>query len=143
MVTNSKQNFDEKSCGIVLFRVEDGKRFYLVLKYPGGHHDLPKGHVEDRESEHETAKRELEEETGISDVQLINGYREHISYEYNRKGNRSHKQVIFFLGKTSTKEIKLSHEHLAYYWLPYDAAFNKVTFDNAKNLLRKAEELLR
>jgi 8-oxo-dGTP pyrophosphatase MutT (NUDIX family) len=136
-------NFDEKSCGIILFREENGERLYLILKYPAGHLDLPKGHVEDQEDEHTTALRELEEETGISDAELIHGFREQISYEYKHKGHVSHKEVIFFLGKTKTNLVKISHEHLDYHWLPYDAAFNKTTFDNAKNLLRKAEEFLK
>ncbi len=135
-------NYDEKSCGIVLFRIENGERLYLVLHYPGGHFDLAKGHVEDGEDEHQTAKRELEEETGISQVELIDGYREQISYQFKHKGKPCHKEVIFFLGKTDEEKVKISHEHTGYFWLPYDGAFNKVTFDNAKNLLREAEKIL-
>lgn len=135
-------NYDEKSCGVVLFRVENGERLYLILHYPGGHFDLAKGHVEDGENEHQTAKRELEEETGISQVELIDGYREQIAYKFKHKGKPSHKEVIFFLGKTEEKNVKISHEHTDYFWYPYDAAFNRVTFDNAKNLLKKAEKFL-
>ncbi|MBD3360867.1 NUDIX domain-containing protein [Candidatus Peregrinibacteria bacterium] len=134
--------FDEKSCGVIAFREKDGERLYLVLKYPGGHFDFPKGHVEDGEKEHETALRELLEETGISDLEIIDGFREEISYRYNKKGKPSHKHVIFFLGKTNLENIKISHEHLDSYWLPYDAAYNKATFDNAKNLLKKTKKFL-
>ena len=55
--------YDEKSCGIVLFREEEGTRQFLLLHYPSGHWDLAKGHVEEGETEHETATRELLEET--------------------------------------------------------------------------------
>ena len=103
---------------------------------------MAKGHVENGEDEYQTAKRELEEETGISRVELIDGYREQISYKFKHKGKPSHKEVIFFLGKTEEKNVKISHEHTDYFWYPYDAAFNKVTFDNAKNLLKKAEKFL-
>ncbi len=144
MVEENKNIFDEKSCGIVLFREGNNQRLYLVLKYPSGHFDFPKGHVETIDkSMHETALRELEEETGISEVEFIDGYEEPISYIYKKKGKPSNKQVVFFLAKTKTKSVKISHEHLGYFWLPYDAAFNKVTFDNAKGLLRKAENLLK
>lgn len=133
-------NYDEKSCGIVVFREENGKRLYLVLHYPGGHWDLPKGHVEDGESEHETAFRELEEETGIIDVKFIDGYREQISYKFHHAGKHIHKEVIYFLGKTETEEVKISHEHQDHVWLPFPDAYNKTTFENAKNLIKKAED---
>ena len=134
--------YDEKSCGIVTFREIGTEREYLVLKYPGGHLDFPKGHIEEGETEHETATRELVEETGIKDVEYVDGFREEIAYRYNKKGTPSHKLVVFFLGKTDAKDCVMSFEHLDYYWLPYDAAYNKTTFDNAKRLLKKAEELL-
>ena len=47
--------FDEKSCGFVVYREEKGKIYFLILKYPKGHFDLPKGHVENTEEEKETA----------------------------------------------------------------------------------------
>lgn len=134
--------YDEKSCGIVLYRQTDEQRLYLVLKYPGGHFDFVKGHVEEGETEHETATRELIEETGISDVTYVDGYRENIEYDYYKYGKPSHKLVVFFLGKTTAKDVTISHEHHDFYWLPYDQALEKVTFDNAKQLLVKAEKLL-
>lgn len=154
-------NFDEKSCGIVLFRQKDGINLFLLLNYPGGHWDLVKGHVEGEETEHQTAARELLEETGIADVHFVDGFREEISYEY-RRGRRpsrsqgsqgavpgvvpvrklSRKQVVFFLAKTNLENIKLSHEHKGFKWLPYGAAYNKLTFENAKNLVKKAHEFL-
>lgn len=139
-----EEKFDEKSCGIVLFRDEGGERQYLLLHYPGGHWDFPKGHVEDYDKdEHATAHRELLEETGIADIEFVDGFRERVSYEYYVKGGeKSNKQVIFFIAKTELKEVKISHEHHAHIWLPYNAAFNKITFDNARNLLTKVKEFL-
>lgn len=135
-------NFDEKSCGIVLFREENSEKLYLILNYLGGHWDFPKGHVEAGENEHQTALRELDEETGIKDVQFIEGFREEVSYKYHRAKKLSNKQVVFFLGKTTTSAVKISHEHHEYKWLPYNAAFNKLTFNNAKDLLKKAKPFL-
>ena len=134
--------FDEKSCGIVLFREKDGINLYLILNYPSGHWDLAKGHVEAGETEHQTAARELLEETGIADIQFIDGFREEISYQYRRNKKISNKQVVFFLAKTNLEEVKLSHEHKGFKWLPYGAAFNTLTFDNAQNLVKKAHLVL-
>lgn len=134
--------YDEKSCGVVLFREKDGINLYLLLNYPSGHWDLVKGHVEVNETEHQTAARELLEETGIADVHFVDGFREEISYKYRRNKKMSNKQVVFFLGKTTLEKVKLSHEHHDYKWLPYEAAYNKLTFDNAKNLVKKAKNFL-
>ena len=127
---------------MVLFREKDGSRLYLLLHYPGGHWDFPKGHIEKGEEEKETATRELLEETGISDVEYVKGFREQIAYKYWKKHKMSHKEVIFFLAKTNLEEIKISHEHRDFLWMPYDRALQKLTFENAKNLLKKAEEFL-
>lgn len=131
----------EKSCGIVIFK-ENGNREYLLLHYPGGHWDLPKGHVEKGEDEKQTALRELEEETGITKVELISGYREVISYKYHRGKQLSTKEVVYFLGKTKENAIRISDEHQDFIWLPYTEAVEKLTFENAKELVRKAEKKL-
>ena len=134
--------YDEKSCGIVVFRYapETHEKLYLLLHYLSGHFDFPKGHVEKDEDEKQTALRELIEETGISDIEFIDGFREEVSYKYRRGKKLSNKQVVFFLGKTFTEEIIVSDEHHSHLWLPYDAALKKLTFENARVLLRKADK---
>jgi bis(5'-nucleosidyl)-tetraphosphatase len=123
--------YDEKSCGIVLFREQDKEKLFLLLHYPGGHWDFPKGHVEEGEEEKETATRELLEETGIADVWFVDGFREEIAYHHGDE-KISHKQVIFFLGKTKFQDVRISHEHKAFEWLPYNEAMDRLTYNNAK-----------
>jgi len=136
--------YDEKSCGVVLFRKEGRPphqvRKYLLLHYPGGHIDFPKGHVEKDESERQTLRRELMEETGIKDVKIYPKFHEPISYKYMKEGKLSNKQVMFFLGETKTREVTISFEHKNFFWLPFEPALKKITFKNAKNLLLKAEK---
>ncbi len=141
---------DEKSCGVVLFREnysggsDKVERLYLLLHYPGGHIDFPKGHVEPGEEndEHVTARRELTEETGIKEVEFIDGFRHLVHYTYNKKGHPSFKEVVFFAGKTNEKDVTISFEHRDHYWLPYAEALNKLTFENAKNLLVEVEKFV-
>ncbi len=131
----------EKSCGVIVYRGE-GRRQYLVLHYEEGHWDLPKGHVEAGESETQTALRELQEETGITEVDLVFGFREAIEYFYRREGRTMHKEVVFFLARTPTETVRLSDEHIGFVWLPYAEALDRLTFKNAKELLMKAERRL-
>ena len=65
----------EKSCGIVVFNEDK----VLIVKHNVGHYGMPKGHVEDGETEFETAIREVKEETNI-DAKIIDGFRKVITY---------------------------------------------------------------
>ena len=94
------------------------------------------------ETPHETVKREMGEETGISNFKLLKGFEESVEYDFRFKNEVVHKKVIFFLAKTDEKNINLSHEHSDYIWLEYDDALKKTTFVNAKNVLSKANEFL-
>ena len=132
----------EKSAGVVLFRNDSNKNEFLLLNYPQGHWDFVKGKVEQNETPHETAIRETREETGITNIEFIDGFEESVEYDFRFKKEDIHKKVIFFLAKTDEKNIKLSHEHNDYLWLEYSNALKKTTFENAKNVLSKANEFL-
>lgn len=140
----------EISAGAVIFREEDGIRYYLLLHYEVGHWDFPKGHVEEGENDEETVRREVEEETGIKDLEIIEGFREYIKYAFRnsyeskevKKGEWIIKVVNFYLAKTKTKNIKLSFEHIGYKWLSYEDSLNQLSFKNAKDILEKADKRL-
>ena len=133
---------EETSAGIVIFRKEDSKNLFLLLRYPSGHWDFVKGKMEKDESTHETAIRETKEETGIKDVSFLENFEEWIDYNFQYQGELVQKKVVFFLAETKTKEIEISHEHLDYIWMDYNAAMEKTTFDNAKTVLTRAQTLL-
>jgi len=132
---------EEISAGIILFN-EIGDKEFLLLNYPSKHWDFVKGKMEKDETPHETALRETKEETGISDVEFIDGFKEEIEYYFYADNQEIHKKVIFFLGKTKTMDIILSHEHLDFIWLDFDDALEKITYKNAKNLLKKSRKFL-
>ena len=116
---------------------------YLLLRYEAGHWDFVKGNVEEGEMEKETVIRELREETGIVDAQFINGFKEKISYFYKRQGSTIYKEVIFYLIETTTQKVTLSFEHIGFDWLPFDKAMERLTFRNARDVLKKADHYLK
>ena len=132
---------EEVSAGIILFNEIVDKEF-LLLNYPSKHWDFVKGKMEKDETPLETALRETKEETGISDVEFIDGFKEEIEYNFYADNQKIHKKVIFFLGKTKTIDIILSYEHLDFIWLDFNNALEKITYKNAKNLLKKSRNFL-
>ena len=75
----------EKSCGAVVYRQgETGVEVLMIKHKNGGHWAFPKGHVEKKETEPETALREIKEETGLK-VELDTGFREMVTYATDRE----------------------------------------------------------
>jgi len=134
---------EEKSAGAVIYRNDNGKIKYLILLYGAGHWDYVKGHVEPDEEEEETVLREAEEEAGLIDLKLIPGFTERVSYFYKKNDKTISKEVVFYLGETQTKEIKLSTEHKEYKWLELDKAVKKVTYKNSTAVLKKADKFIK
>ncbi len=135
---------NHKSCGLVVFVNGPDSREYLLLHYPEGHWDFPKGHEEDSDSDRlATAVRELGEETGIMDAEIAKGFSTTISYSYKRKNKLHKKVVVYFLGEAKGKEVTLSHEHKGYIWLPYEDALKKVTFSQGQDTLIACEAFLK
>lgn len=134
--------FDERSAGIILYREDSGKMMFLLLHYPSGHWDFIKGRIEKNESPRQAALREAMEETGITKIEFVDGFEEKIQYTYQYGGKAVKKEVVFFLAKTDTKDVKISHEHLDYIWLGFEEALQKTTYQNAKNLLMKSKVLV-
>lgn len=131
----------EKSCGIVLFKKDHGINF-LLLHYKSGHWDFSKGHTEAGEDEKATASRELAEETGVKDITFVEGFREPINYFFRREKETISKEVIFYLAETKSDKVKISYEHTGYKWLNYEDALKQLTFENSREILKKAKKFL-
>lgn len=138
----------EKSAGAIVFRIEKGRPAYLLLHYPSSakakkeYWDLPKGHVEKGEEEQDTVRREIQEETGLIDIELFEGFREEIRYWFQFGGQKISKTVVFYLAKTRQKKVIISSEHLGFQWLGYEDATKKLTYENARKILKKTHHFL-
>lgn len=137
----------EKSAGAVIFR-KNREIKYLLLHYPSGsrnkkdYWDFSKGHIEENETDRDTVIREIREETGLNDIQFIEGFKEYIKYFFKSKNQTIFKTVVFYLVKTEKKDVKVSSEHNDYRWLFYEEALEQLNFDNAKEILKKANQFL-
>ena len=131
----------EKSCGTVPYIIKDGKIYYLLVKSKyNGQCGFPKGHVEEGESETETAFRETFEETSL-EVTVNREFRYEMSYPMN---NGNTKTAVYFIGKLHGGEAKRngSFEDFEYLLLDFEEAYKALTFDNTKLMLEKANGFL-
>lgn len=131
----------ERSCGTVLFTVTDGEPKYLLIRARDGYCGFPKGHMEQGETEEETAFRETWEETSIK-PHVDTAFRCETQYTL-KNGNL--KTVVYFLGHFSdqTPAHNEGFESLEYLLLPFKAAHRALTFENAKNILKQADDYIR
>lgn len=131
----------EKSCGVIAYRVINGIPHVLVICHRhGGHWAFPKGHVEAGENEHETALRELREETGMEAV-LQDGYREVTTYSPARGIT---KDVVMFVGVLSGGRLRAQPQEVrTAVLLPYDEALARLTYTENKALLEKAKPFMK
>ena len=101
----------EKSCGVLVLRQQVDELYVVLLRHRfGGHWSFPKGHVEAGESERQTALREVREETGLTGIKLMDGFRE--SVEYSPKPGVK-KQVVYFLGTTEQEKLIRQEEEIS------------------------------
>jgi len=124
------------------------------LHYRSGHWDFPKGHVEGKETEHETLIREVSEEAGLDDLEILSNFKTQVRYFYRAgveekkerketgKFSNVAKKVVYYLAETKTKNIKISFEHIGFEWLGYADALSRITYDNSKKVLKKANQHL-
>ena len=132
----------EKSCGAVVYKFQNNQLLFLLIKSKKGHHySFPKGHVENNETEIETALREIKEETNL-DVIVDTNYRSVITYS---PMENVMKDVVYFVATPTGEEkvIPQVEEVSSAKWLYYSQALKQITHENEKNVLIKAYEYLK
>ncbi|KAG4083882.1 NUDIX hydrolase domain-like protein [Neocallimastix lanati (nom. inval.)] len=129
----------QKSCGAVVYKMENGKPFFLIEHMVKGHISLPKGHVKKNETEVDTALREIKEETNLM-VDLDTGFRHTIGYSPKKN---VYKDVVFFIAEAKEGEMKNQESEVtSLEWLPFQQALEALTYEDDKDVLDKAMKYL-
>lgn len=133
-----KKLLKEKSCGAVIYKIENEKVYFLTLRMGYGHTSICKGHQEKNETDEETALREIKEETNL-DVNLNTDFVATIKYKPN---DNSIKDVIFFLATPKDNSVQptdLHDEEVAgFEWCDYEETQFKITHASDREVIKKA-----
>jgi ADP-ribose pyrophosphatase YjhB (NUDIX family) len=108
----------------------------IVVSQKGNSWSLPKGHIENNETELEAALREIYEESGAKDLKLIKPLG---SYErYSLDDQSELKMRIFFLFKTSKQELHpIDPENPEAIWIHKDKVSEILTHPKDKEFFLK------
>ena len=116
---------DVKSCGFLIVRGQPAREFLLMRH--ADRWDLPKGHVDPRETEMQCALRELHEETGITatDIEIDDGFRFESHYQVRSKSDKLlEKSLVLFLARLKREVPLVLTEHVGSQWFPWQPPHN-------------------
>ena len=132
----------EKSCGAIVYTKDYGSIQYVIIRSKEGFYGFPKGHMEENETEAETALREVAEETGLT-ITLVPAFRTEDTHTFNRNGETRLKRIIYFLGAYSGQTpIAQETELNGVFLMSYETAMSSFQFNSSKRLLTEAHNFL-
>ena len=120
----------EKACGCIITQNDK----ILLIRQMSGMWGFPKGHVEEGETEEQTAIREVKEETNI-DVEVDSSKRYVMHYKTD-KGK--YKEVVFFIAKKVGGFLRLQPEEIIEAgWFEYKDALKIISYENTRELFKQ------
>lgn len=131
----------ETSCGAIVYTKQAGQCLFVIVQEQSGAYSFPKGHMEKGETELETARREILEETGLKPA-FVEGFRETDAYVLREKpGTR--KQVVYFLAECGNEPlIPQPGEIRKIVLLPYEQAMECFEYEGSRRVLAAAHRFL-
>lgn len=134
-----------KKVQVIIYRRINEKIEFLILKTNkkrGGFFQPVTGKVEFKEDLLDAAKREVEEETGITKYLKI--VEDFYSFKYPIPGRLKYKvsfkefeEHVFAMEISPEDNIKISDEHEEYKWCNYNDAYDMIEFETNKYALKK------
>jgi ADP-ribose pyrophosphatase YjhB (NUDIX family) len=130
--------------GVVFRRAADGGVDYLLIRDSYRNWGFPKGHVEAAEPPADAARREVAEETGLSDL-ILHGPIRVIDWYFRFRGKTIHKYCHFFLFESRHGDPVPQQEEgiTECTWRPEESALATISYDNAREVLRQAADMVR
>lgn len=120
---------------MVVFDKDKDELKVLLVHHNRGHWGLPKGHVEENETEIETALRETLEETGIK-ARVVGDFRKVITYKPRKNAI---KDVVYFIGEKESNEVMPQLEEVSEaLFIEINKALELMDYDDEKGVIESA-----
>jgi 8-oxo-dGTP pyrophosphatase MutT (NUDIX family) len=139
----------EFSCGAIICRMKDENLLFLLVNSErNGIWGFPKGHIENGESETETARREIFEETGIKNIEFIKNFRQEDVYIINSAASctderQVEKHSIYFLVSALEDTLNFDKNEISELkWVDIHHAQDLLSFANQKKIINSAYNLI-
>lgn len=126
----------EKSCGAIVYKKENGELKFLLVHQNNNNYSFPKGHMEENETELETALREIKEETNL-DVEIDTDFRHQVTYLVESRNVM--KDTVYFLATPKSDDLKPQEgEILNCDWYSYEETNKNLNYPDLKEILESA-----
>jgi 8-oxo-dGTP pyrophosphatase MutT (NUDIX family) len=135
---------DEVSAGGVVFRQRPGADpLFLLIRDSYQNWGFPKGHIEPGECAEAAALREVAEETGVARL-TVHGAIDPIDWFFRFRGQLIHKICHFYLMEAADARTSPQRDEgiTACRWSSFDEAQTLIDYENARDVLRRAREML-
>jgi 8-oxo-dGTP pyrophosphatase MutT (NUDIX family) len=141
--TAGRQAHREVSAGGVVYRWRDGQPLVLLIHDTYRHWGLPKGHLELDETPEAAAFREVQEETGLSDLRM-GPLLQTIDWYFESARGLVHKHCHFYLVEAPTGDPvpQIEEGITSCCWLSISQALERISYPNAREVIRGAATLL-
>ncbi len=144
------QTKTDLSYGVIALNKEDSGEWQVLLVHQISYRGdkfwiFPKGHKEEGESAEKAALRELQEETGVVDIELDKEKTFSMHYSFIHEGAKIEKTVTYFVGYTADKGtliITQPHEVAELKWCTFAEAAALLTHSETKQILKELSDFV-
>lgn len=129
--------------GVIFRRDKDNDVEILLIQDMRGRWTIPKGHIEEGETADQTAKREIFEEAGLKNVEIL-GYLGKINFRYRRLEKLVLMTTQIYLVRAKQgDEIKKEDWMQDIRWFKFNDALDAIEYDDIEKLMLLAMKRIR
>lgn len=134
----------EPTAGGIVFRHNKDNLEILLIQDAKDRWTIPKGHIEEGETAQQAAKREIAEEAGLNDTDML-GWLGKIHFRYRREDKLVliTQQIYLMRAKGNTNAIQKEEWMKGIKWFSFDEAFEKIEYEDIGKLMLIAKKRIR